>query len=247
MTAERANATFDLTANQLAAIIERGYAMNDKLHRISPRAFRSIVGYIGTRDRPRKADCIPVAHWCDDTLEQIASSTGYAVGGVRDVIALATAVGVARIVRRGGYKTATRRTIDLDSMLVLLHDLCAEHPHLANEAWRGIWRPLRGTKAPKRGADSATPIQNQDIYQNRSAINYTAHEDGASGVDRPETELPLTAEQIEEAAAGIDNPRTRAIFISASSTHQKQSLNSPMAIQASNKQWCATVTEMSQS
>lgn len=108
MTTERANAIYDLTAEQLDAIIKRGYAMNEKLHKISPRAFSAIVGYIGHRDRLHEAGGKPVGHWCDDTLEQLASGTKCHVGGVRDVIALATTVGVIRTVRRGGCKTATK-------------------------------------------------------------------------------------------------------------------------------------------
>lgn len=219
MTTECANAIYDLTSNQLAAIIKRGYEMNERLHLITPRAFRSVIGQIGHRDRPRKVSGKLIGHWCDDTLEQIAGSTGYAVGGVRDSIWLANTVGVTRTVRRGGYKTSTRRIIDLDLMLVLLHDLDAEYPHIANETWCGVWRPKRGLDARSCGANAAAPIQDQDIYQDCGPINTTALDDGAGGVDRSDTELPLTAERIEQIAEGIANLRTRAIFISASSKH----------------------------
>lgn len=166
MTTQKKNAISDLTQAQCAAIIEYAYKKNPKLHKVKQRAFRSIVGEVGHRDREQKnREGKPVGHWCESSLEQLASATGYSVGAVRDVLWLATTVGVTRIVKRGGKNTATKRTIDLDAMLLLLNELCAEYPQLCDEDWSGFWRNMRGTMPDKRGADTAHLISNQDIYK----------------------------------------------------------------------------------
>ena len=173
MTTEKKNAISDLTQAQCAAIIEYAYKKNPKLHKVKQRAFRSIVGEVGHRDRPQSdSNGKPAGFWCASSLDQLASATGYSVGAVRDVLWVATEVGVMRTVRRGGQHTATKRTIDLDAMLHLLNELCAEYPHLSNEDWRGIWRNMRGlTQYPsgiesnRRGADTAHLIVVQDSVQ----------------------------------------------------------------------------------
>lgn len=166
MTTEKKNAISDLTELQCAAIIEYAYKQTPTLHKVSQRAFRSIVGEVGHRDRTQKnREGKPVGHWCESSLEQLASATGYSVGAVRDALWLATTVGVIGTVKRGGKNTATKRTIDTDSMLLLLNELCAEYPQLCNEDWRGFWRNKRGTTPDKRGADTAHLISNQDIYK----------------------------------------------------------------------------------
>ena len=166
MTTQKKNAISDLTQAQCAAIIEYAYKKNPKLHKVKQRAFRSIVGEVGHRDREQKSrEGKPVGHWCDSTLEQLAAACDYSVAAVRDVLAVATTVGVVHTVKRGGKNTATKRTIDTDAMLVLLNELCAEYPHLCNEDWRGIWRNKRGIAPDSRGADSAPLIVIQDIYK----------------------------------------------------------------------------------
>lgn len=166
MTTEKKNAISDLTESQCAAIIEYAYKQTPTLHKVSQRAFRSIVGEVGHRDRIQKnREGKPVGHWCESSLAQLASATGYSIGAVRDVLWLATTVGVISPVKKGGRNTATKRTIDTDAMLVLLNELCAEYPHLSNEDWGGIWRNKRGTMPDKRGADTAHLISNQDIYK----------------------------------------------------------------------------------
>jgi hypothetical protein len=173
MTTEKKNAISDLTKAQCAAIIEYAYKKTPTLKRISPRAFRSIVGEVGHRDRPQSdSNGKPAGFWCASSLDQLASATGYSVGAVRDVLWLATEVGIVRTVKRGGQNTATKRTIDLDAMLLLLNELCAEYPHLNDEDWRGIWRNKRGLTeyhsgidSYQRGADTAPSIVDQDSIQ----------------------------------------------------------------------------------
>jgi hypothetical protein len=166
MTTEKKNAISDLTESQCTAIIEYAYTQTPTLHKVSQRAFRSIVGEVGHRDRTQKnREGKPIGFWCESSLEQLASATGYSVGAVRDALWLATTVGVIGTVKRGGKNTATKRTIDLDAMLLLLNELCAEYPHLCNEDWGGFWRNKRGTMPDKRGADTAHLISNQDIYK----------------------------------------------------------------------------------
>jgi len=127
MTTQRKNAISDLHTKQVAAIISHAYTINPKLHLISNRAFRHILGEIGHRDRPiRDKDRKEIGHWCGDTIEQLADATDWSCGTVSDVTQLATTVGVLRRVRRGGCKTATKRTIDLDAMWHLLNQLSAD-------------------------------------------------------------------------------------------------------------------------
>jgi len=166
MTTQKKNAISDLTQAQCAAIIEYAYKKNPKLHKVKQRAFRSIVGEVGHRDREQKSrEGKPIGHWCDSTLDQLAAACDYSVAAVRDVLAVATIVGVVHTVKRGGKNTATKRTIDTDAMLLLLNELCAEYPHLCNEDWRGIWRNMRGIVPDSRGADTAPLIVIQDIYK----------------------------------------------------------------------------------
>ena len=166
MTTEKKNAISDLTESQCTAIIEYAYKQTPTLHKVSQRAFRSIVGEVCHRDCTQKNRAgKPIGFWCESSLEQLASATGYSVGAVRDVLWLATTVGVIGTVKRGGKNTATKRTIDLDEMLLLLNELCAEYPQLCNEDWGGFWRNKRGTMPDKRGADTAHLIVIQDIYK----------------------------------------------------------------------------------
>jgi hypothetical protein len=166
MTTEKKNAISDLTKAQCAAIIEYAYKKNPKLHKVKQRVFRSIVGEVGHRDREQKSrEGKPIGFWCDSTLDQLAAACDYSVSTVRDALAISTTVGVTRTVKRGGKNTATKRTIDLDAMLHLLNELCAEYPHLCNEDWGGIWRNKRGTTPDSRGTDSAPLIVIQDIYK----------------------------------------------------------------------------------
>jgi hypothetical protein len=173
MTTEKKNAISDLTESQCTAIIEFAYMKTPTLKRISQRAFRSIVGEVGHRDRPQNdSNGKPAGFWCASSLDQLATATGYSVGAVRDVLWLATEVGIVRTVRRGGQNTATKRTIDLDAMLYLLNELCAEYPQLSDEDWRGIWRNKRGLtqfhsgiESNRRGADTAHLIVVQDSFQ----------------------------------------------------------------------------------
>jgi hypothetical protein len=166
MTTEKKNAISDLTQAQCAAIIEYAYKKNPKLHKVKQRAFRAIVGEVGHRDREQKSrEGKPVGHWCDSTLEQLSTACDYSVATVRDVLAVATIAGVVRLEKRGGKGTASKRTIDLTQMQILLNELCAEFPHLCNEDWRGIWRNKRGIVPDSRGADSAPLTVIQDIYK----------------------------------------------------------------------------------
>lgn len=180
MTTTNKSAISDLTKGQCAAIIEYAYKKNPKLHKVKQRAFRSIVGEVGHRDHERKSrEGKPIGHWCDSTLEQLAAACDYSVATVRDALWLATTVGVVRTVKRGGKGTATKRTIDLDQMQILLNELCAEYPHLCDEDWGGIWRNKRGMMPDKRGADTAPLISNQYIYKETRKAN--ALDSGAIG------------------------------------------------------------------
>ena len=173
MTTEKKNAISDLTKNQCAAIIDFAYKQTPTLHKVSQRAFRHILGEVGHRDRPQKnREGKPIGHCCSDSLPLLADQTGFSIGAVRDVLWLATQVGVLRTVGKGGKGTAAKRTIDLDAMLLLLNRLCAEYPHLSNEDWRGIWRNKRGMTEYhsgidpyQRGANTAPSIVDQDSIQ----------------------------------------------------------------------------------
>lgn len=192
MTTDKKNAISDLTKPQCGAIIEFAYKQTPTLHKVSQRAFRSIVGEVGHRDRPQKnREGKPIGHWCESSLAQLADATGFEIPTVRDVLWLATTVGVIRTVKRGGKNTATKRTIDTDSMLVLLNELCAEFPHLSDEDWRGFWRNKRGTMPDRRGADTAHLISNQDIY--KETRNTNALNNGAIGnaLDSPSPECDI--------------------------------------------------------
>ena len=192
MTTQNKNAISSLTKAQCAAIIEYAYLKKPNLHKVSERAFRAIVGEVGHRDRPQKnREGKPIGHWCDSSLGQLAEDTGFSVSAVRDVLWLATTVGIVLPVKRGGKNTATKRTIDTDSMLVLLNELCAEFPHLSNEDWRGFWRNKRGTMPNRRGADTAHLISNQDIY--KETRNTNALDSGAIGnaLDSPSPECDI--------------------------------------------------------
>ena len=127
VTTERANAFYDLTDAAVVAMLDAA-APYARGHRPSPRAFVQILAYIGGRDRPRKRH--GGATWCDDTYDQIAAATRYSRATVVDVVAAATRLGVMVTVARGGYNTATRRTIDL----VRLADLVASITPLAPTA-----------------------------------------------------------------------------------------------------------------
>lgn len=165
MTTERKNAISDLRAEQVAAIISHAYTINPKLHLVSHRAFRHILGEIGHRDRSMRKDGKSLGHYCGDTIEQLADATGFSYGTVRDVIWLANTVGVLRTVGQSGFDKPMRRTIDIDAMWHLLNQLSADNPLLTDVAWRGYWVGKRGIIPPMRGADTATPISNQDINQ----------------------------------------------------------------------------------
>jgi len=165
MTTQRKNAIDDLRAEQVTAIISHAYTINPKLHLISHRAFRHIISTIGHRDRPITNAGRRIGHWCGDSINQLADATGYKYGAVRDVIWLATTVGILRKVGQSGYNQPMRRTIDIDGMWQLLNQLSAEYPLLADVAWGGFWLGKRGIIPPMRGADTATPIVIQDITQ----------------------------------------------------------------------------------
>jgi hypothetical protein len=180
MTTEKKNAISDLTKGQCKAILEYAYKQTPTLHKVSQRAFRAIVSEVGHRDRIQKSrEGTPIGHWCDSTLDQLARATGYEIPTVRDALWLATTVGVIQTVKRGGKGTASKRTIDLDQMQILLNELCAEYPHLTDEDWGGMWRNKRGMMPDMRGADTAPLISNQDIYQVTRKAN--ALDSGAIG------------------------------------------------------------------
>ena len=125
VTTERANAVYDLTDASVVAMLDAA-APYARGHRPSPRAFVHIVAYIGGRDRPRRGGLM----WCDDTYDQISTATRYSRATVVDVVAAATRLGIMVTVARGGYNTATRRSIDL----VRLADLVASNTQQAPTA-----------------------------------------------------------------------------------------------------------------
>ena len=117
MTTERANAIYNLTDAAVVAMLDAA-APYKRGHRPSPRAFVQILAYIGHRDRVHRRTG---QFWCDDTYGQIATATRWSRSVVVDVVATATRLGVVVAVSRGGYNTATKRTLDL----VRLADLVA--------------------------------------------------------------------------------------------------------------------------
>jgi len=172
MTTERKNSISELKAEQVKAIIAHAYALTPTLHLISERAFRAIISEIGHRDRPRNKDGKSVGHWCDETILQLANATAYSCGAVRDVIRLATTVGVLRTVGQSGYNKPMRRTIDIDAMGALLHDLWVDNPRLASPIFaRNSTDLCAESTPPLRGTDTAPPIKNQDIYQHTQQVS----------------------------------------------------------------------------
>jgi hypothetical protein len=166
VTTQRANAIYDLTDAVVAAMIDAA-APYKRGHRPSPRAFVHIVAYIGGRDRPRRGGGM----WCDDTYDQIATATRYSVAVVKDVIAAATRLGVVVTVRRGGYNTATRRSLDL----VRIADLVACNATPLDASPNGVAHAANGDLVACSGdlvARNRHPLQ--DIQECDTAAAYGA-------------------------------------------------------------------------
>jgi len=123
VTTERANAIYGLADAAVVAMLDAA-APYARGHRPSPRAFVHVVAYIGGRDRPRRGGLT----WCDDTYDQIAAATRYSRATVVDVVAAATRLGVMVTVARGGYNTATRRSIDLVRLADLVASVTQQAP-----------------------------------------------------------------------------------------------------------------------
>ncbi len=165
MTSQRANAIYDIDADRVTQMIDQALLTRPKLKRVSARSFKSVLAYIGHRDRPRNKT--KTEHYCDDSLEQIANALGY--GGdrksatVADVVALATHIGILKTVRAGGRNTPTRRTIDLDKLNDLVTvatveiDLDNYGEHQPNE------HDSYGEYANSNGVSTVTPIDPKEL------------------------------------------------------------------------------------
>jgi hypothetical protein len=174
MTTERKNAISDLSPAHTQAIIDHARKLNPKLHRISVRAFKAIIGEIGHRDRPHKTG----GHYCDSTAKQLGDATGFSEPVASDVVQTATQVGVLRTVKRGGHQTSWRRTIDIDALHRLLDQLTTENPHLADVTWYGFWRGKCGKSTANYGA---LPVPLRDTQEITRPAHTAALENGAAG------------------------------------------------------------------
>ena len=163
MTTERANAIYDLDPNDVIKMLDQALTERPKLKRPGVRAFKSVMAYIGHRDRFRNNK---TEHYCDDTLKQIAFAIGdpsYAVAA--DVVAVATHLGILKTVRAGGKDTPARRTIDLNKLdeLVTVATVAidgdsygGDHPNRADSY--GEYADSNGEYPHSNGVSTATPI-----------------------------------------------------------------------------------------
>lgn len=174
MTTERKNAISDLSRAHTQAIIDHARKLNPKLHRISIRAFKAIIGEIGHRDRPHKSG----GHYCDSTAKQLGDATGFDEATASDVVQTATQVGVLRTVKRGGHQTSWRRTIDIDALHLLLDQLTTENPHLADVSWYGFWRDKCGKSLANCGA---LPVPLRETQETTRPARTAAPKNGAAG------------------------------------------------------------------
>jgi hypothetical protein len=174
MTTERKNAISDLSPAHTQAIIDHACKLNPKLHRVSGRAFKAIIGEIGHRDKPDKKFG---GHYCDSTAKQLGDAMFYSEAVASDVIQIATQVGVLRTVKRGGHQTSWRRTIDIDALHRLLDQLTTENPHLADVAWYGFWRDKCGKSTANYGA---LPVPLRDTQEITRPARTAALENGAA-------------------------------------------------------------------
>ena len=168
MTSQRANAIYDIDADRVTQMIDQALLTRPKLKRVSARSFKSVLAYIGHRDRPRNKT--KTEHYCDDSLEQIANALGY--GGdrksatVADVVALATHIGILKTVRAGGRNTPTRRTIDIDKLNDLVTvatveidlDNYGEHQPNQHDSY-GEYANSNGVSPNSNGVSTVTPIE----------------------------------------------------------------------------------------
>lgn len=164
MTTERANAIYDLDPNDVIKMLNQALTDRPKLHRPSVRAFKSVLAYIGHRDRFR--DKAKTQHYCDDTLKQIAYAIGDPSWSVAaDVVAVATHLGILKTVRAGGKDTPTRRTIDLAKLgeLVAVASVVIDGDsyggnHLNRVDSYGEYADSNGVYPHSNGVSTATPI-----------------------------------------------------------------------------------------
>jgi len=172
MTSQRANAFYDIDADQVTQMIDQALSTRPKLKRVSPRSFKTVLAYIGHRDRPRNKT--KTEHYCDDSLEQIANALGYAgdrkSATVADVVALATHLGILKTVRAGGRNTPTRRTIDLDKLNQLVAvatvgidlDNYGEHQQNQHDSY-GKYANSNGVSTNSNGVSTVTPIEPREL------------------------------------------------------------------------------------
>ncbi len=172
MTSQRANAIYDIDADRVTQMIDQALLTRPKLKRVSARSFKSVLAYIGHRDRPRNKT--KTEHYCDDSLEQIANALGY--GGdrksatVADVVALATHIGILKTVRAGGRNTPTRRTIDIDKLNDLVTvatveidlDNYGEHQPNQHDSY-GEYANSNGVSPNSNGVSTVTPIDPKEL------------------------------------------------------------------------------------
>jgi hypothetical protein len=172
MTSQRANAIYDIDADRVSRMIDQALSTRPKLKRVSARSFKSVLAYIGHRDRPRNKD--KTEHYCDDSLEQIANAIGdLSIDVAADVVALATHLGILKTVRAGGRNTPTRRTIDLDKLNDLVTvatvgidlDSYGEHQQNQHDSYgeyansNGEIANSNGVSANSNGVSTVTPIE----------------------------------------------------------------------------------------
>ena len=165
MTTERANAIYDLDPNDVIKMLDQALTERPKLKRPGVRAFKSVLAYIGHRDRFRNK--AKTEHYCDDTLKQIAYAIGDPSWSVAaDVVAVATHLGILKTVRAGGKDTPARRTINLDKLneLVTLATVAIDSDsnagdHLNRVDSYGEYADSNGVSPHSNGVSTATPIE----------------------------------------------------------------------------------------
>ena len=168
MTTQHANAIYDLDRADVIKMINQAMTSRPKLKRPSVLSFKSVLAYIGHRDRFRNK--AKTEHYCDDSLDQIADALGFKgiwkAATIADVVAMATHLGIVKTVRAGGKDVAARRTINLERLselvtvdlpLLTKSDSNGDHPDSY-----GDYSNSYGDHAHSNGVSTATPITNSD-------------------------------------------------------------------------------------
>ena len=179
MTTQRANAIYDLNRADVIKMIDHAMTSRPKLNRPSVLSFKSVLSYIGHRDRFRNK--AKTEHYCDDSLEQIADAVGFAgnrkTSSVADVVMMATHLGILKTVRAGGRDVATRRTINLERLAELVSVVTVEiesDSYGVHADRYGVHANSNGDHADSYGVLPVTPIEPISKIENQSTAPLSA-------------------------------------------------------------------------